>query len=61
MKRLITYSEQDIANIKTLLNLVPITGIDNWSRMAMVVNLLNAGKPAEIKEDNKEMQKEGEV
>lgn len=54
MKKIITYTEEQISNITALLNGITITGIQNCKQIAVIVQILESGNIAEIKEDKKE-------
>lgn len=54
MKKIITYTEEQISNIAALLNGITITGIQNCKQVAVIVQILESGKLAEIKEEKKE-------
>lgn len=54
MKKIITYTEEQISNITALLNGITITGIQNCKQLAVIVQILESGNIAEIKEDKKE-------
>lgn len=50
MKKIITYTEEQVAQIKLLLNAVTITGIQNARQITAICQLLDSGMPGEIKE-----------
>ena len=55
MKKLITYTEEQVTQITGYLNGVTTTGIQNAKQIAMVAQIIESGVPAGIKES-----KEGE-
>jgi hypothetical protein len=57
MKKVITFTEDQIQQIIWLLNGVSVTGIQNSRRVATVAQILDSGMPGEINEPEK---KEGE-
>lgn len=58
MKKVITYTEEQILQIKYMLNAVTITGIQNAKQVAAIAQVLDLGVPGEIREPE---QKEGEA
>lgn len=60
MKKLITYSEQDVMDIHGLLNRIVVSGVQNCKNIAIIVQILESGKLAEIKDDGKTDKKEGD-
>lgn len=58
MKKVITYTEEQVIQMKYMLNAVTTTGIQNAKQIAAVAQLLESGTPGEIKEPE---QKEGEA
>lgn len=59
MKMLITYTEEQVAQIKGLLNGLTVTGIQNCKQVAAVVQILESGIPCGTKKDELK-KKEGE-
>lgn len=57
MKKIITYTVEQVAQINMLLNAVSVTGIQNARQIAAVAQVLDSGMPGEI---NKPEKKEGE-
>lgn len=57
MKKVITFTEDQIQQIIWLLNGVSVTGIQNSRQIATVAQILDSGMPGEINEPEK---KEGE-
>ena len=53
MKKLITYTEEQIMQMKYMLNTVAVTGIQNANQIASIAHVLDSGVPAEIKEELK--------
>jgi len=53
LKKLITYTEEQVAQIKGLLNGVATIGIQNAKQIAVIAQILDSGMPAEIKEPKK--------
>jgi hypothetical protein len=51
MKKLITYTEEQVMQMKYMLNVVTVTGIQNVNQIAAVAHVLDSGVPAEIKEE----------
>jgi hypothetical protein len=50
MKKVITYTEEQVKQIVGLLNCVTVTGIQNSKQIAAVAQILDSGMPGEIKE-----------
>ena len=50
MKKVITYTEEQIQQIVILLNDVTVTGIQNSRKIATIAQILDSGTPGEIKE-----------
>lgn len=59
MKKLITYTEEQVTQITGLLNGVTTTGIQNAKQIAVIAQIIESGVPAGIKEEPKK--KEGKV
>jgi hypothetical protein len=57
MKKIITYTEEQVTQITMLLNAVSVTGIQNARQIAVIAQVLDLGIPGEINEPGK---KEGE-
>lgn len=57
MKKVITFTEDQVLQIKYMLNAVTVTGIQNAKQVAAISQVLESGTPGEIKEPE---QKEGE-
>lgn len=55
MKKLITYTEEQVTQITGLLDGVTTTGIQNAKQIAVIAQIIESGVPAGIKES-----KEGE-
>lgn len=53
MKKVITYTEDQIKQIVGLLNCVTVTGIQNSKQIAAVAQILDSGMPGEIGEPDK--------
>lgn len=51
MKKLITYTEEQIVLLKMMLNAVSTTGIQNARQIVAMEQVLNSGVPAQIKEE----------
>ena len=49
MNQLITFTEEQIYQLKGLLNGITTTGIQNARQIAMIAQILDSGTPAEIK------------
>lgn len=60
MKKLITYSEQDVTNLCGLLNGIVVSGIQNCKNIAVIAQILDSGMPVEFKETEQLDKKEGE-
>ncbi|GLC79250.1 hypothetical protein [Lacrimispora brassicae] len=54
MKKVITYTEEQVLQIQYMLNGVTITGIQNAKQVAAIAQLLEMGTPGEINEAEKE-------
>lgn len=55
MKKVITYTEEQVLQIKYMLNAVTVTGIQNAKQVAAIAQMLESGTRGEIKEpENKE-------
>lgn len=50
MKKLITYTEEQVMQIQFMLNAVTVTGIQNAKQVAAIAQMLECGMPAEINE-----------
>ena len=59
LKKLITYTEEQVAQITGFLNGVTTTGIQNAKQIAMVAQIIESGVPAGIKEEPKKKEGEG--
>lgn len=57
MKKVITYTEEQVLQIKYMLNAVTVIGIQNAKQVAAIAQVLESGMPGEINEPEK---KEGE-
>lgn len=53
MKKVITYTEDQVKQIVGLLNCVTVTGIQNSKQIAAVAQILDSGTPGEIGEPDK--------
>ena len=53
MKKIITYTVEQVTQINMLLNAVSVTGIQNARQLAAVAQILDSGIPGEIKEIEK--------
>lgn len=60
MKKIVAYSERDISNIHSLLNSIVVSGIQNCKNVAVIAQILESGKLAEVKDEEKSDKKEGE-
>jgi len=58
MKKLITYSEEQILLLKMMLNAVSTTGIQNARQIVAMEQVLNSGVPAEIKKETDKSSKD---
>ena len=50
MKKVITYTEEQVAQIGTLLNVIVSTGVQSAKSIAVIAQILDSGKQEEIKE-----------
>lgn len=50
LKKVITYTEDQVIQIQYMLNAVTVTGIQNAKQVAAIAQVLEAGAPGEIKE-----------
>lgn len=50
MKKVITYTEEQVLQIKYMLNAVTVTGIQNAKQVAAIAQVLDSGMPGEVKE-----------
>lgn len=50
MKKVITYTEEQVMQIQYMLNAVTVTGIQNAKQVAAIAQMLELGIPGEIKE-----------
>lgn len=57
MKKVITFTEEQVMQIQYMLNAITITGIQNANQVAAIAQVLESGMPGEINEPEK---KEGE-
>ncbi len=57
MKKVITFTEEQVMQIQYMLNAITITGIQNANQVAAIAQVLDSGMPGEINEPEK---KEGE-
>lgn len=57
MKKVITYTEEQVLQVRYMLNAVTVTGIQNAKQVAAIAQVLDSGMPGEINEPEK---KEGE-
>lgn len=57
LKKLITYTEEQVMQMKYMLNAVTITGVHNAKQVAAIAQVLESGMPGEINEPEK---REGE-
>lgn len=60
MKKVITYTEEQVMQIQYMLNAVTITGIQNAKQVAAIAQMLELGNPGEIM-DHEADRKDGEV
>lgn len=57
MKKVITFTEEQVMQIQYMLNAITITGIQNANQVTAIAQVLDSGMPGEINEPEK---KEGE-
>lgn len=50
MKKIITYTEEQVIQMKYMLNAVTTTGIQNAKQVAAIAQVLESGTPGEIGE-----------
>lgn len=50
MKKIITYTEDQVAQIGALLNGIVSTGVQSAKSIAVIAQILDSGTPGEIKE-----------
>ena len=50
MKKVITYTEEQVTQLKMLLNAVTVIGIQNAKQVAAIAQVLDSGIPGEINE-----------
>lgn len=50
MKKIITFSEEQLFQMKNLLNMITTTGVQNAKYIAIIDQTLDSGMPGEIKE-----------
>ncbi len=60
MKKVITYTEEQVQQIVGFLNCVTVSGIQNSKQIAAVAQILDSGTPGEIKELEPSKKKGGE-
>lgn len=53
MKRVITFTEEQVMQMQYMLNAVTVTGIQNAKQVAAIAQMLELGVPGEIKESDK--------
>ena len=54
MKKIITYTEDQVAQIGSLLNGIVSTGVQSAKSIAVIAQILDSGMPGEIKEPDPE-------
>jgi len=57
LKKVITFTEEQVMQIQYMLNAITITGIQNANQVTAIAQVLDSGMPGEINEPEK---KEGE-
>ncbi|WP_277405503.1 hypothetical protein [Lacrimispora xylanisolvens] len=60
MKKVITYTEDQIAQIGALLNGIISTGVQSAKSIAVIAQILDSGTPGEIKDPEQPIKKGGE-
>lgn len=50
MKKVITYAEEQVLQIKYMLNAITVIGIQNAKQVAAIAQVLDSGMPGEINE-----------
>ena len=50
MKKVITYTEEQVTQLKMLLNAVTVSGIQNARQITVIAQVLDSGIPGEINE-----------
>lgn len=58
LNKVITFAEEQVLQMKYMLNAITITGIQNAKQVTAIAQVLESGTPGEIKENE---QKEGEA
>ncbi|WP_394525737.1 hypothetical protein [Lacrimispora sp. JR3] len=53
MKKLITYTEEQVVMLKMMLNAISTSGMQNARQIVAMEQVLNSGVPAQIKEELK--------
>ncbi|PPK77497.1 hypothetical protein BXY41_11635 [Lacrimispora xylanisolvens] len=53
MKKIITYTEEQVLQMKYMLNAVTTTGIQNAKQVATIAQVIDSGMPGEIIEPEK--------
>lgn len=52
MKKVITFTEEQVLQMKYMLNAVTVTGIQNAKQVSAIAQVLESGMPGEIQEVN---------
>ncbi len=60
MKKVITYTEEQVMQIQYMLNAVIVAGIQNAKQVAAIAQVLESGVPGEIREPENLQKREGE-
>lgn len=60
MKKVITYTEDQIVQIGALLNGIISTGVQSAKSIAVIAQILDSGTPGEIKDPEQPIKKGGE-
>jgi len=60
LKKVITFTEEQVMQIQYMLNAVTVTGINNAKQVAAIAQMLELGTPGEIMEQEAD-KKDGEV
>jgi len=53
LKKVITYTEEQVMQIQYMLNAVTVTGIQNAKQVAAIAQMLELGAPGEVKDSEK--------
>ena len=60
LKKVITFTEEQVMQIQYMLNAVTVTGIQNAKQITAIAQMLEIGTPGEIREPENLQKREGE-